>query len=160
MDDVVNENESSADLNLLSSTEVDKAMSNDPVIENESTVHPSEREDLILTSAEEAGLTSMEGNEDEETGKEDKVDPGDLIKTLGYRPLTLQIFHKMRETFGHEECEYCGKLYYNKMDYEQHIRTHTGNDKHHIEVKCLLKQDLQAVSLRYDEFINNNLIGT
>lgn len=49
-----------------------------------------------------------------------------LIERLGYSSMTMQIFHKMRETFGHEECEFCGKLFYNKVDFDNHMRTHTG----------------------------------
>lgn len=50
----------------------------------------------------------------------------DIIKRLGYRPLSLEIFQKMRQTFGHEECEFCGRLFYNRADYDPHVRTHTG----------------------------------
>lgn len=50
----------------------------------------------------------------------------DLITRLGFRQMNMKIFHKMRETFGEEECEYCGRLFFNKCDYELHLRTHTG----------------------------------
>ena len=40
--------------------------------------------------------------------------------------MTSEIFKKMRDTFGHEECEFCGRLFYSKADYEPHLRTHTG----------------------------------
>lgn len=56
--------------------------------------------------------------------KEEKIEA--LIKRLGYRKMCMQIFNKMRETFGTEECEYCGRLFYSKVDYEPHLRTHTG----------------------------------
>ena len=51
----------------------------------------------------------------------------DFIDRLGYRNMTMEIFHKLRETFGTEECEFCGKLFYSKTDFEPHVRTHTGN---------------------------------
>lgn len=63
--------------------------------------------------------------EDEDTNKSSKA--SDIIKRLGYRPLSLEIFQKMRQTFGTEECEYCGRLFYNHADYEPHVRTHTGD---------------------------------
>ena len=50
----------------------------------------------------------------------------ELIQKLGYLPMTLQIFQKMRDTFGTEECEYCGRLFFSQVDYEPHVRTHTG----------------------------------
>ncbi|GFO20664.1 Zinc finger protein zfat [Plakobranchus ocellatus] len=60
-----------------------------------------------------------------EESKEKKIQA--LVERLGYRKMTTEIFQKMRETFGHEECEYCGRLFYNKMEYEPHLRTHTGD---------------------------------
>jgi hypothetical protein len=65
--------------------------------------------------------------EDESIKNMSKVEKLDkLIDRLGYSSMTMQIFHKMRETFGHEECEFCGKLFYNKNDFDNHMRTHTG----------------------------------
>jgi len=49
-----------------------------------------------------------------------------LVEKLGYRPMTLKILKKMRDTFRSEECEYCGRLFFSRMDYEPHVRTHTG----------------------------------
>lgn len=65
--------------------------------------------------------------EDESIKNLSKVEKLDkLIDRLGYSSMTMQIYHKMRETFGHEECEFCGKLFYNKNDFDNHMRTHTG----------------------------------
>ena len=38
----------------------------------------------------------------------------------------MEVFHKLRQTYGNEECEFCGRLFYSLVDYEPHIRTHTG----------------------------------
>lgn len=130
-DELSNETNDHAD-DLLPSSGVDSTVSEDiPLRENEDARTNSDKDEQVLSSTDQPGSTPVEenGEDEEENPKEDKVDSADLIKTLGYRPLTLQIFHKMRETFGHEECEYCGKLYYNKIDYDQHIRTHTGNKR-------------------------------
>ena len=49
-----------------------------------------------------------------------------LVERLGFQPMTVGIFQKMRDTFGNEECEFCGRLFFSKLDYEPHVRTHTG----------------------------------
>lgn len=70
-------------------------------------------------------VSKIEENDGKEKGnKQERI--SNLIKRLGYRHMTFDIFHKMRETFGTEECEYCGRLFYNKVDHENHVRTHTG----------------------------------
>ncbi|PVD20845.1 hypothetical protein C0Q70_19006 [Pomacea canaliculata] len=50
-----------------------------------------------------------------------------VVERLGYWRMNMQILHKMRETFGSEECEFCGRLFHTKQDYEPHLRTHTGD---------------------------------
>ncbi|XP_062576812.1 zinc finger protein ZFAT-like [Saccostrea cucullata] len=117
-----------------------------PLVEDQESGTVNVNEETVLSSTEKTGGTSIEENVLEIT-KEEKLDSADLIKTLGYRPLTLQVFHKMRETFGHEECEYCGKLYYNKMDYDQHVRTHTGDNPYPCTIcgyRALSRDSLQS----------------
>ncbi|KAH9515590.1 hypothetical protein Btru_011507 [Bulinus truncatus] len=77
-------------------------------------------------NVEDGRTTDVSGNPlKAEATKEEKIEA--LIKKLGYRNMTMQVFNKMRETFGTEECEYCGRLFYSKADYEPHLRTHTGD---------------------------------
>ena len=40
--------------------------------------------------------------------------------------MTMDIFHRLRQAFGNEECEYCGRLFHERKDYDQHVRVHTG----------------------------------
>ena len=63
-------------------------------------------------------------NEEENYRSAEKVE--ELIDRLGFLQMTVEIFQKMRETFGNEECEFCGRLFFSKVDYEPHVRTHTG----------------------------------
>lgn len=56
----------------------------------------------------------------------------ELIDRLGFLPMTVEIFQKMRDTFGSEECEFCGRLFMAKVDYEYHVRTHTGRYRYAI----------------------------
>ena len=78
--------------------------------------------------AENSTKETGEGQSTEKnTGAESKAEKLDtLIKRMGYKKMSLEIYNKMRDTFGREECEFCGRLFYSKADYEPHIRTHTG----------------------------------
>ncbi|XP_076470431.1 zinc finger protein ZFAT-like isoform X2 [Babylonia areolata] len=78
----------------------------------------------------EEGEGESPGQAEEETAgsPEDKEESKkNIVQRLGFRPMNMQIFQKMRETFGSEECEFCGRLFYTKQDYEPHLRTHTGD---------------------------------
>ena len=50
----------------------------------------------------------------------------DIFERLGFSSMSMEVFQELRQTFGNEECEYCGRLFYSKSDHEAHIRTHTG----------------------------------
>lgn len=85
-------------------------------------------EDLV----EESRAEEEDGREADQES-ETALDKGDkkeskknIVEWLGFHKMNMQIFQKMRETFGSEECEYCGRLFYTKQDYEPHLRTHTG----------------------------------
>ncbi|KAK2186472.1 hypothetical protein NP493_199g06054 [Ridgeia piscesae] len=51
----------------------------------------------------------------------------DIFERLGFCSMNMQVFQELRQMFGNEECEYCGRLFYSKSDHEAHIRTHTGD---------------------------------
>ena len=54
----------------------------------------------------------------------------DIFERLGFCSMNMQVFQELRQMFGNEECEYCGRLFYSKSDHEAHIRTHTGRQWH------------------------------
>ncbi|XP_070205765.1 zinc finger protein ZFAT-like [Littorina saxatilis] len=76
---------------------------------------------------EEAGLEGEVEGEGVSGQGEEKDEKKNIVERLGFRKMNMQIFQKMRETFGSEECEFCGRLFYTKQDYEPHLRTHTGD---------------------------------
>jgi len=88
-------------------------------------VNPEHQVDDISDASliEETGLTEEEL---QQRTKGQTMCAVKLVEKLGYRPMTLKILKKMRDTFGSEECEYCGRLFFSRMDYEPHVRTHTG----------------------------------
>lgn len=92
--------------------------------EDEGAVENEDDSCEIITSTGETGeLTEphLEKEAAEGSSKDQSV-----VERLGYRPMNMKILLKMRETFGSEECEFCGRLFYTKQDYEPHQRTHTG----------------------------------
>ncbi|XP_046329352.2 zinc finger protein ZFAT-like isoform X1 [Haliotis rufescens] len=143
---------------LTEDNELDKNKLSDNPKEVKETVEeatkPLEEEDEAMDVQEE----SEPINEEEETMNEQDAseisEPQDdkdktivsIVKRLGYREMSMEIFHKMRETFGCEECEYCGRLFYNKADYEPHLRTHTGDKPfncEHCNYRAISKDSLK-----------------
>ncbi|XP_013396741.1 zinc finger protein ZFAT [Lingula anatina] len=49
-----------------------------------------------------------------------------VLKKLKYRVMNVDVFNKIRQMYGNDECEFCGKLFHTKNEYESHVRTHTG----------------------------------
>ena len=49
-----------------------------------------------------------------------------FFKEMGFKTLNMDIYNRIRQVFGKEECQYCGRLYFSSPDFEQHLRTHTG----------------------------------
>jgi len=85
------------------------------------------------TVAEETNLTEEDLlGENSKKFTHPKAKANVLIEKLGYKSMSLRIFQKMRDTFGSEECEYCGRLFFSRMDYEPHVRTHTGEDNRNL----------------------------
>ncbi|XP_012940881.1 zinc finger protein ZFAT [Aplysia californica] len=80
--------------------------------------------------------------------KNEKIEA--LIKRMGYRRMSMDIFNKMRDTFGTEECEFCGRLFYSKVDYEPHVRTHTG-DKPFACAHCSFRANTKDQLKRHSE---------
>lgn len=123
---------------LTEDNELDKNKQIDNPKEVKETVEeapkPLEEEDEAMDVQEESEPIDEEEETINEQDASEISEPQDdkdktivsIVKRLGYREMSMEIFHKMRETFGCEECEYCGRLFYNKADYEPHLRTHTG----------------------------------
>ncbi|XP_061676573.1 zinc finger protein ZFAT-like isoform X2 [Syngnathoides biaculeatus] len=54
-----------------------------------------------------------------------------LPKTL----LDMETFQQLRKIYGDLECQYCGKLFWYKVHYNAHVRTHTKEHLHYCS-KC------------------------
>ena len=109
---------------------------------NNSSVLAREKEATIGLNCDLDRIPALEGFDD--TGRKtvdhdisvvkesDAVDPSpvaaedNIFAKLGYHWMNPSIFRKLRETFGNEECVFCGKLFTSKLDCETHMRSHTG----------------------------------
>lgn len=49
------------------------------------------------------------------------------LSLLQYKQLTPDVYAKIRETFGSEECPDCGRLFHSRLDLEPHRLTHTDD---------------------------------
>ena len=79
----------------------------------------------ILPDGTRDGATVTEVVDKVDANVESETDGG-VYEKLGYKQMDLEIFQKLQKTFGSEECEYCGRLFYSRSDHEAHLRTHTG----------------------------------
>ncbi|KAM8870362.1 zinc finger protein ZFAT isoform 2-T2 [Spinachia spinachia] len=58
-----------------------------------------------------------------------------VISSLQKTPLNMESFQRLRKIYGELECQYCGKLFWYKVHYNAHVRTHTKEHSHYCS-KC------------------------
>ncbi|KAJ8288164.1 hypothetical protein COCON_G00008230 [Conger conger] len=58
-----------------------------------------------------------------------------IIDRMQKRQLNLEVFERIRKVYGDLECEYCGKLFWYRVHYDMHVRTHTREHLHYCS-KC------------------------
>ncbi|KAM9807146.1 zinc finger protein ZFAT [Syngnathus typhle] len=58
-----------------------------------------------------------------------------VLLSIPKTPLDMETFQQIRKMYGELECQYCGKLFWYKVHYNAHIRTHTKEHLHHCS-KC------------------------
>uniref|UniRef100_A0A8C9XWH9 Zinc finger and AT-hook domain containing n=1 Tax=Sander lucioperca TaxID=283035 RepID=A0A8C9XWH9_SANLU len=58
-----------------------------------------------------------------------------VFSTLQKTRLNMESFQRLRKIYGDLECQYCGKLFWYKVHYNVHVRTHTKEHSHYCS-KC------------------------
>uniref|UniRef100_A0A8C2XCT9 Zinc finger and AT hook domain containing n=1 Tax=Cyclopterus lumpus TaxID=8103 RepID=A0A8C2XCT9_CYCLU len=58
-----------------------------------------------------------------------------VISSLQKTRLNTESFQRLRKIYGDLECQYCGKLFWYKVHYNVHVRTHTKEHSHYCS-KC------------------------
>ncbi|XP_024123706.1 zinc finger protein ZFAT isoform X2 [Oryzias melastigma] len=54
-----------------------------------------------------------------------------VFSTLPKTKLDMETFEKLRKVYGNLECQYCGKLFWYKVNFNVHVRTHTKEHLHY-----------------------------
>ncbi|XP_045902011.1 zinc finger protein ZFAT-like isoform X2 [Micropterus dolomieu] len=58
-----------------------------------------------------------------------------VFSSLQKTRLNMESFQRLRKIYGELECQYCGKLFWYKVHYNVHVRTHTKEHSHYCS-KC------------------------
>uniref|UniRef100_A0A3B4ZPH8 Zinc finger and AT-hook domain containing n=1 Tax=Stegastes partitus TaxID=144197 RepID=A0A3B4ZPH8_9TELE len=58
-----------------------------------------------------------------------------VFSSLQKTQLNMETFQRLRKIYGELECQYCGKLFWYKVHYNVHVRTHTKEHSHYCS-KC------------------------
>ncbi|XP_040899301.1 zinc finger protein ZFAT-like isoform X2 [Toxotes jaculatrix] len=58
-----------------------------------------------------------------------------VFSSLQKTQLNMETFQRLRKIYGDLECQYCGKLFWYKVHYNVHVRTHTKEHSHYC-TKC------------------------
>ncbi|XP_044063823.1 zinc finger protein ZFAT-like isoform X2 [Siniperca chuatsi] len=87
-------------------------------------------------------LSSAPPREDRQTPQSEKVSEvfhqsafQQVFSSLRKTRLNMESFQRLRKMYGDLECQYCGKLFWYKVHYNVHVRTHTKEHSHYCS-KC------------------------
>ncbi|XP_056237895.1 zinc finger protein ZFAT-like isoform X1 [Seriola aureovittata] len=58
-----------------------------------------------------------------------------VFSSLQKTQLNMETYQRLRKIYGDLECQYCGKLFWYKVHYNVHVRTHTKEHSHYC-TKC------------------------
>ncbi|XP_054638844.1 zinc finger protein ZFAT-like isoform X2 [Dunckerocampus dactyliophorus] len=92
-----------------------------------------------LLLAENKNLPSAPSGEDHQSPQSDKGLQlsafQQVLSSLPKTHLDMETFQRLRKMYGDLECQYCGKLFWYKVHYNAHVRTHTKEHLHYCS-KC------------------------
>ncbi|XP_066539989.1 zinc finger protein ZFAT-like isoform X2 [Hoplias malabaricus] len=88
------------------------------------------------------------------TDQEERSAFSQILDQMQKIQLNMEIFERIRKVYGDLECEYCGKLFWYKVHYNMHVRTHTREHLHYcsqcsyssITKNCLKRHMIQKHS--------------
>ncbi|XP_035494034.2 zinc finger protein ZFAT isoform X2 [Scophthalmus maximus] len=119
----------------------DKTRENTHAAKNTKTTSSSGNENSLDLGVHTPSSSSPPGAEDQTPHSEKESDIGrqsafqQVFSSLQKTPLNVDTFQKLRKTYGDLECQYCGKLFWYKVQYNVHVRTHTKEHLHYC-TKC------------------------
>ncbi|XP_053289288.1 zinc finger protein ZFAT isoform X2 [Pleuronectes platessa] len=124
-----------------------------PSPENNHSPHTEERTQENTHAAKNTDAPSASGNSDlpdlgvntpsspvppgteDQTPHSEKSAFQQVFSSLQKTPLNMETFQQLRRLYGDLECQYCGKLFWYKVQYNIHVRTHTKEHLHYC-TKC------------------------
>ncbi|KAF0045224.1 hypothetical protein F2P81_001753 [Scophthalmus maximus] len=119
----------------------DKTRENTHAAKNTKTTSSSGNENSLDLGVHTPSSSSPPGAEDQTPHSEKESEIGrqsafqQVFSSLQKTPLNVDTFQKLRKTYGDLECQYCGKLFWYKVQYNVHVRTHTKEHLHYC-TKC------------------------
>uniref|UniRef100_A0A1A8LHI4 Zinc finger and AT hook domain containing n=1 Tax=Nothobranchius pienaari TaxID=704102 RepID=A0A1A8LHI4_9TELE len=69
--------------------------------------------------------------ENAQTPKSEKSAFQQVLSSLQKTPLDMETFQRLRKVYGNLECHYCGRLFWYKVHFNVHVRTHTKEHLYH-----------------------------
>lgn len=78
--------------------------------------------------------------------REIKTSDDDIFIRLGFQAMNQKIFEKIKNAFGNEECEFCGRLFLSKLEMKNHMKVHSGDKPFSCDqcsYRSLSKENLQ-----------------
>jgi len=86
---------------------------------------PQEHGRKVMQCAEETDADCSDVNASTSSFNTPCIDRNVCFK-MGFKPMSRDIFNRLRQTFGRSECEHCGKLFSAQLDLDTHVNVHTG----------------------------------
>ncbi|XP_076008865.1 zinc finger protein ZFAT isoform X2 [Genypterus blacodes] len=113
----------------------DKNMHNSNHTDSSSPAEMTHLPDVCVQSTPLASATPTENSQTIQSDKDSSDCPQSafqqVISSLQKTQLNMDIFQRLRKVYGDLECQYCGKLFWYKVHYNVHVRTHTKEHLHY-----------------------------
>ncbi|XP_077576776.1 zinc finger protein ZFAT [Stigmatopora nigra] len=135
---------------------------------NDTTTNPNIQQDVDKSCA----MNTQEANDNHDTHLPSSLSEEDtqitppamkisafqqVLSSLPKALLDLETYQQLRKIYGDLECQYCGKLFWYKVHYNAHVRTHTKEHLHYCS-KCNYSSITKSSLKRHQNQIHSGLV--